>query len=139
MDPLKHHLADPPPLSKTQIYTTHFGPPRTILYIEENFLCINELKVKFTLSFLTLDRLLETLEKNFAAKRFKGDFYKIDFDLPPPPLLRPPGGPTLPTYVLRRGPLDSGVWLFPGFATSIKRDCEESTRGYVALIEYEVS
>ena len=52
-------------------------------------------------------------------------------------LVRPEGRAWL---MLRRGPLDSGVWLFPGFATSLKRGCEESPRWLpVALIDYEVN
>ena len=50
----------------------------------------------YTIHFWHSEKLLETLEKNFAAKRLKMGLSKIDFD--PTPYLDLPGGPTVPTY-----------------------------------------
>ena len=45
----------------------------------------------YTITFWPSENLRETLEKNFAAKRLKMSFSKIDFDAPPPPSLTPLG------------------------------------------------
>ena len=48
--------------------------------------------------YTPLENLLETLEKNFAAKRLKKEVFENRV-WPPTPYLDPPGGPTVPTYV----------------------------------------
>ena len=58
----------PPRPTKTQIYTTPFGPPGTIMYIEENFLCKKALKVKFPLSLFDPRRTSLKLLKKISMR-----------------------------------------------------------------------
>ena len=72
------------------------------MYLDENFLCKNALKVKFTLSLSTLEEPPSNFRKKFRRETLKNEVFRKSI-LTPPQLsyLDPLGGPTVPTYVGR--------------------------------------